>query len=85
MKPFLSCRRRDLAASARANFMTVFDPISGRQITIDPSGKSYRPIIRQECLTAGEQLHAGPTPGAEGRLKSPDLPIRHLPHERVKA
>jgi len=59
--------------------MTIFDPISGRQITIDLSMKPYRPIIRQECFTGGEQqARTRLTPGAGARSKSPDLrPQRH--------
>jgi len=49
--------------------MTIFDPISGRQITIDLSGEPYRSIIRQECLTAGEQqVRAGQASRAEEGL-----------------
>jgi hypothetical protein len=58
--------------------MTIFDPISGRQITVDLSGPSDRSIVRQECFAEGEQqVHAGRASGSEG-LKSPDLsPKQH--------
>ncbi len=66
--------------------MTIFDPISGRQITIDPSGKPYRSINGQDCLTAREQqVLAGQASGAGGRSKSTDLPIQRHSHKRIKA
>jgi hypothetical protein len=66
--------------------MTIFDPISGRQILINPSGKPYRPIIRQECLTgAKQQVHAGQALRAGEGLKSPDLSPQNHSRERCKA
>jgi hypothetical protein len=62
--------------------MTIFDPISGRQVTVDLSEKTCRPIVRQECFTAGEQqVRAGQRLRAGGESKSPDLP----PRKRSKA
>jgi hypothetical protein len=62
--------------------MTIFDPISGRQITVDLSGKPCRPIVREECLTAGEQqVRAGEGLRAGKELKSSDPP----PRKRSKA
>jgi hypothetical protein len=62
--------------------MTIFDPISGRQITVDLSGKPCRPIVRQEGFTAGEQqIRAGQGLCPGEKLKSTDLP----PRKRSKA
>jgi hypothetical protein len=75
-----------LALGREQTLMTIFDPISGLQITIDPSGKPYRSIIGQDCFTASEQqVLAGQTPGAGARSKSPDLPTQHRSRKRVKA
>ncbi|WP_152568754.1 hypothetical protein [Microvirga sp. BSC39] len=53
--------------------MTIFDPISGRQITVDLSAKPCRPIIRQEGFAGGEQqVRAGQRSRAGEGLKSPD-------------
>jgi hypothetical protein len=66
--------------------MTIFDPISGRQIVIDLSGKPYRSIIRPECFTGGEQqLRAGQASRAGEGLKSPDLPSQIHSRKRCKA
>ncbi|MBF9196340.1 hypothetical protein [Microvirga terrestris] len=65
--------------------MTIFDPISGRQITIDLSGKRYQTVIRQECFTGGEQqVRSDQASGAEG-LKSPGLPSRKPTRKRFEA
>jgi hypothetical protein len=54
--------------------MTIFDPISGRQITVDLSGKPSGSINRQECFSGGErQVRAGQRLRAGVTLKSPDL------------
>jgi hypothetical protein len=66
--------------------MTIFDPISGRQIIIDLSGKLDRSIVRQECFTGGEQqLRAGQASRAGEGLKSPELPSRNHSRKRCKA
>ncbi|MBD2747348.1 hypothetical protein IC232_11655 [Microvirga sp. BT688] len=66
--------------------MTIFDPISGRQITIDLSGKPYRSIIRQRCSTEGEQqVRAGQVSRAGEGLMSPDLPCQSASRKRCKA
>ncbi|MEE1656043.1 hypothetical protein VB618_07535 [Microvirga sp. CF3062] len=66
--------------------MTIFDPISGRQITIDPLGKPYRSITGQDCFTAREQqARAGQTSGVGTRSKSSDLPTQRQFRERIKA
>jgi hypothetical protein len=65
--------------------MTIFDPISGRQITVDLSGKPYRLIVRQECSTEEEkQLRAGQALRAE-ELKSPDAPSQRDCRKHFKA
>jgi len=66
--------------------MTIFDPISGRQITVDLSGKPSRSINRQECSTEEkQQVRAGKASGSSGKLKSPDLSLQHPLLKRVKA
>jgi len=66
--------------------MTIFDPISGRQITVDLSGKPCRLIIRQEGFTGGEQqVRAGQRLRAVEELKSPDLPPQNRSRKRFKA
>ncbi|MBM1171130.1 hypothetical protein [Microvirga arabica] len=63
--------------------MTIFDPISGCQITINLSEKPYRPIIRQEGPTGGEQRFRAGQASGEGS-KSPDLSQSHS-RKRFKA
>jgi succinylarginine dihydrolase len=66
--------------------MTILDPISGRQIMIDPSGKPYPSIIRQEGFPGGEQqVRAGQVSCAGEESKSPDLPSQNHSRERCNA
>jgi hypothetical protein len=66
--------------------MTIFDPISGRQITIDLSGKPSRSIIRQECFADGEQqVRADQALRAGEGSKSPDLSSQNRSRKRFPA
>jgi hypothetical protein len=66
--------------------MTIFDPISGRQITIDLSGKPCRPTARQEGCTGGEQQVLADQGSRAGEgLNSPDVSPQHDCRKRFTA
>jgi hypothetical protein len=75
-----------LTPGREQTLMTIFDPISGRQITIDLFGKPFHSITRQDCfITREQQVLAGQAPDAGARSKSPELSIQRHSRKRVKA